>query len=273
MSRHAGYGVVQDDHGGIGLVICNIGKAGHTGMHECGITDNGHSLFLCFRSAHFVKAVKRTYGSAHAKGHLNGRKRRNRTEGVASDISEHSALILLECKEKTSVRASRAHNRGSAGDLILHFVPRGNFFSECLCDKILREFIADGKEFFTLHFYSERFNMIFYDGIKLFHNIELVNLCRKVFYKLYGKRIYHSQLKYADRIAEHFLHILERCGRCDDTDLFSALKNLVYRCGLGILAKLRRSLFNEGMTLFGIAGHHDILCYILFICLFGNDTV
>ena len=106
-------------------------------MHKCGISDNGNRLFLSLLSSHFVKAVKSTDGSSHAESHLYCGKRGNGAQCIASDISENCAFILLKCKEKSSVRASCTHNRGTSGDLILYLVTIGYFFSKGLCDQIL----------------------------------------------------------------------------------------------------------------------------------------
>ena len=56
MAGHAGDGVVQDDDRGVGLVIGDVGQAGHAGVHEGGVSDNRHILVLF--SANLSRAVE-----------------------------------------------------------------------------------------------------------------------------------------------------------------------------------------------------------------------
>ena len=72
MARHAGDGVVQNDHGGVALVVSNVCKTGHAGMHEGGVADDCHGLALALLAQCLIKAVEGADGCAHAKRHFHG---------------------------------------------------------------------------------------------------------------------------------------------------------------------------------------------------------
>ena len=72
MAGHTGNGVIQHDNGRITLVISNIGKTGHAGMHKGGVTDYGYGFVLALFAKCLIKSMDRTDGGSHAKCHLHG---------------------------------------------------------------------------------------------------------------------------------------------------------------------------------------------------------
>ena len=72
MSGHAGDGVVQNDHRGCGVVVHNICKTGHAGMHKRGVTDDTDGFVLILRSARLVEAMHARARSAHADIEIHG---------------------------------------------------------------------------------------------------------------------------------------------------------------------------------------------------------
>ena len=93
MSGHTGNGIIQNDNGGITLVISNICQTGHTRMHESGITDYSYGLSFTFFSIRFVKSMDCTDGCTHTKGHVHSCKRSYRTKRITADISENRTFI------------------------------------------------------------------------------------------------------------------------------------------------------------------------------------
>ena len=94
MAGHTGDGVIKDDNRGITLVIRDIGKTSHTGMHESGITDNRNRLSFAFLAERLIKTMNGADGSTHTQGHLHGGQWRNGTQSVASDIAKNRTFIL-----------------------------------------------------------------------------------------------------------------------------------------------------------------------------------
>ena len=112
--------------------------------------------------------------------------------------------------------------------------------------------------------------MILNDRIKLLDDHQLLYFRGKVTDQLLRQRIRHAELQDAHGIPEDFLDILIRSGSRDDAELCAAHFHAVHGRCLGIFRKLRRSFFHERMSFDGVAGHHDILCDILFIGLYRN---
>ena len=65
MTGHTGNGIVQNNHGGIGHVVGNIGNTGYSGMNKGRITNDTNAVFLTFRAHCFVKAMQTGAGSSH----------------------------------------------------------------------------------------------------------------------------------------------------------------------------------------------------------------
>ena len=65
MSSHSSDRVIKDDYRRITLIVSDIGKSGHSRMHESRISDNGYSLSFAFFAKCLVKSMNRTDGSTH----------------------------------------------------------------------------------------------------------------------------------------------------------------------------------------------------------------
>ena len=149
MTGHTGNGIIQNDNGGITLVIGNICQTGHTGMHKGGITDYGYCLSFTFFAAGFVKSVNGTDGCTHAKSHIHSGKGSYRAKGIAADVSKNRAFILGKSIEQSSVRASCTHNRRSSRKLFAKRITVCTFSFYFFRNEILRKLAADRKQIFS----------------------------------------------------------------------------------------------------------------------------
>ena len=66
VAGHTGDGVIQNNDGGCGSVINDIGKSCHAGMYKGGISDDAHHLMFVFMSQGLIEAVHSGKGCAHA---------------------------------------------------------------------------------------------------------------------------------------------------------------------------------------------------------------
>ena len=151
VTGHAGDRVIQDDYGGIALIVRNICKAGHTGMHESGIADDSDRLILALLAEGLVKAVDGADGSAHAQGHIHGAQRSNRTQSIASDISQNGDIVLLQGVKQTSVRTSGAHNGGSDGQGLIQSDKLCALAGQLLGNHVLGVFSLHGEDILAGH--------------------------------------------------------------------------------------------------------------------------
>ena len=270
MAGHAGDGVVQNDHGGVGLVIGNIGKAGHAGVHEGGVTDNGNGSALTLLAQSLVKAVGGGDGRAHAQCHVHGGQRSHRAQRVAADIAQHGALVLAQGVEQAAVGAAGAHDRGAGRNDVLQSLAGMYFTAQTLGHQILRELAQNGQHVLAGHLQTHGPAGVFHDGVQFLNNHKLLDLGGKVADELLGQGMDHAQLEHGYAVPEHFLYILVGGGGGDDAHVSAAHLHPVQGGGLSVLGKFCHTLLHEGVAADGVAGHHDVLGDVLLIGLGGD---
>ena len=110
--------------------------------------------------------------------------------------------------------------------------------------------------------------MSFDYAVKLLNNNNLADIFCKITYLIYRQRIYHSELEHGIFVAADFLGVLiARAGGYYSYGMIASVFNPVDRCGFGIVGQSRRPLLNDRMPALCIAGHHNVFCSVLFICL------
>ena len=158
-----------------------------------------------------------------------------------------------------------AHDRRTGRNGVRNGVSAFLFLPEGFRDQILGEFIDQGQDLLAGDRNAQGADMILDDGIQFFHDVQFIHFCRETADQVHGEGIGHTQLQDADSIAKDFFYILIGGGGGNNTDLCAAHLDPVQGGGLGIGGQQTGPLLNDGMTPFGIAGHHDVLADILFI--------
>ena len=194
MTGHAGDGVVQNNHSGIALVIGNVCKAGHAGVHKGGVTDDGNRLSLALLAQRLVKAVNGADRSTHTKCHIHRTQRSNCTQGITADITQNSHLILLQCIEQTSMRTSGAHHGRSHRQGLIQLAVGGSLPLQLLRDHILGVLSLHGEHVLTGDLKSKSLTVVLDNRIQFLHDGNLLHLGSKIQDQLLGQRIDHAKL-------------------------------------------------------------------------------
>ena len=264
MTRHTGDRVVENDNGGVGGVVGDVYKTCDARVHKGTVADNSDRLCLGVLAARLVEAVETRNRRAHTENRVDGVERLLCTESVASDVADNGDLVLGEGVEQTSVRASRAHNGGTNG---YFFVDRREFLgfkTESVGDGLLRELADGGEELLALDFESESAAMCLDDAVKLLDNYNSLVLCGEVGKELGGQGMGHTDLQYADALAESLADVLIAGARGDDTERASlGVLDAVERSGLCVFCDSGGARLNYGVTELGVAGHHNVFLGVL----------
>ena len=163
------------------------------------------------------------------------------------------------------MRTSRAHYGRPNGNIFAEIKAFGFFAQDFFFQIALTVFPYKSKQFFSDTAYSQLSHVIFDYRIKLFYYVQLFHLCRKVFYKLFGKRIHHAEFKIAGFFSQGFFSILisYTCGYYADFHIvhFHGINWTAF----GVFNKRESALFHRYVLRFGKGGHHNVFLNIFFI--------
>ena len=166
------------------------------------------------------------------------------------------------------MRATRAHYRRTRRNCVIKFNSRRNFSVERLRDLTLRKFINAGQNVASRNFQAESFNVTFYHVVEFFNHEKFFDLRGKIFYKLDGQRVSHSEFENARRISENFLDVLIATRRGYNSNFVGRKFYAVYRRFFRILNQFFCAFLDNRMAFFCVAWHHYIFCNIFFVNFF-----
>ena len=271
MAGHAGDGVVQNDDGGIGLVVGRVDEARDTGVHEGGVPDDGHRPPLALAAAHLVEAVQSGDGRAHADGGVHGSQRSHRAQRVAADIPQNGEVVLFQRVEQPAVRASGAHDRGPGRDGLIQPDAGAVFMGQLCRHFVLTQLVDAGEIRLSGAGQSQIAAIVFDEAVQLLHHHQQVHGSGKLGNLPLRQGPDHAQLQDGVCIAAGLLHVLIASGGGDDAH-FAVLSGLhpVDGGGLRPFGDLPQALLHNGMAALGVAGHHDVLGSIFLVGLPGR---
>ena len=145
MAGHAGGGVVQNNDGGVALVVGDVGQAGHAGVHEGGVPQHRHGLALAGLAQGLVKAVDGAHRGPHALAGLNGVEGLVGRQGVAADVPQYRDLVLGQGVEQPPVGTSGAQHRGTGGHRLVQGHPGFGGLSQLFGHQALGELPDEGQ--------------------------------------------------------------------------------------------------------------------------------
>ena len=85
-----------------------------------------------------------------------------------------------------------------------------------------------------------------------------------------GQGIYKTELQVIRALAERFLCVVVAVSGSDDTNGRAVLLHTVKGSSFGKLTESGEVFFDYDMAFFRVAGHHDVLCGVLFV---GEDVM
>ena len=288
MSGHTRDGVVQNDHGTVGLVIGDIGQPRHTGVHKRRIADDRDGFVFALLAERLVESVDRTDRRAHTERGLNGGQRRDGSQRIAANVAQYRAFVLFERVEQAPVRTARAHHRRTRRNRIVQRLAAVDFHPQFPGNQILRKLPFHGEAvtvliaraalpirqviFLACHHQAQFPAVILNNGVQFFHDYKAVHTVGKVQNPLDRQGVDHAQFQHAGPVAENFFYILVTGRRCNNAKGnfavrrgLRALLNPVQVRGFGERDQLARPLFHNRVAADRVSGHHDIFCDVLLI--------
>ena len=119
MAGHGGGAVVEDDHQDVVLVEHGVGQAGHAGMEEGGVADEGHHRLAGGPG----KAAAGGHGGAHADQEVGHAQGRQHAQGIAADVAGIAGVVTEGVADGIidgAVRAAGTKVRRTHGQLADH---------------------------------------------------------------------------------------------------------------------------------------------------------
>ena len=168
------------------------------------------------------------------------------------------------------MRTTRTHNGRTT---------RNGFFKSHKGSRILTEnYLADhrggvlakqSKELLALNVNAHSAASILNERIEFFNYVNGFAFGCKIFEQLFGKRPNNAKLAVVDLISKSLFCVLisNTCGDNANVSavIFDGVQGAICRKGLQLLG----SFLNNNVTLDGVCRHHNVLCNVLLVFLYG----
>ena len=266
MARHACYPVIQHDDCPFCSVVVHIDQAGYPRMEESGVPQHSNDVLAVPDS--LLKSVSHSDGSAHAKTCVHGRRRRQRAQGVTSDITHDRLLELIEYVKQSSVRTSGAHERRPARSICRISLGFGRFSQrqpECFPYHVGAVFALYGEHILASgKLYTHSSYLFLKEWVPLLYHVELIHSGSEILYQLFRYRIDEPHLQHTG-IRHRVFHILIADTTGNDADRRISHLDPIYLHGITVGCHLSHSLFLCHVELLRHGRHGHILLDILLV--------
>ena len=231
-------------------------------MEERRVSENRNDVLAV--TDRLFKSVCHGYGCSHAQACIHRRCRRQGSECIASDISQHCFLQLAENMEETSVRTSGAHERRSSRCIVYRCV-FGKRSSECCSEHIgtvfalYREHVLSACEL-----YAHGSDLFLEVRVAFFYNVKLIYCGCKILYHFLRDRIDQPHLEYA-HVRHCLFNVLVAYAARDDSYGGVAHFHPVDFHGAAVLRDSVHALFLSHVQLFCHGRHRNVFLYVFLV--------
>ena len=272
MAGHGGDAVVQHTGDHVAIVIHDLQGTGDAAVEECTVAQNADDLLVfapaCKGLGHAHTGAET---GAHADGGIQSTQRLGTAQSVATDVAgDHHILQAGNFVEKAAVRTAGAKHWRTGHRSAIYFLGLGLLAGEPFPHDARVQLIHPGNDGFTFTGNAGRLDLLFHEGLQLFHHIEFFHLGGKGGDQLHGQRIGDTQFQIGSIVPKDLPGIL--IGHTGGNDAHFAVSHLHFvqgRCA-GVGLHLLQPVFQALVMGLGPGGSGGEFIRVFHIFLVSN---